>query len=279
MKFTAQINPIQNPNVSNLSEQEQWMYNADKKLKSRKPQNAPNVVSQKVQSEHNRTLIQTTSVSPDIETGIWELANVYNNQYLQKPTAYKLININDLNLRVNISWQQTAPFTSAPTPDGDYSMYYYVVIEKQPQGLFTTEEWYLVLKFEFNYDNTAQEFTWTEQTRNFRLKDTIDSRQIYAIGSDNYPDFTIDPEKITQAQYEELTSEDVTLNIISGFDLGQLDSLYTTPNPVLSANNKAHFEYFLYGNTAIINQQTFFDITPTLVFTYSGLFADFTPVS
>lgn len=279
MKFSAQINPIINPNVSNLSEQEQWMQQTNKKLKNRKPANAPNVVSQKVNALDLRTLIQTASVSPDIETGIWELGNNFNNQYLQNPEAYKLININDLNLRVNISWQQTAPFTSAPSPDGNYSMYYYVVIEKQPQGLFTAEEYYLVLQFEFNYDDTAQEFTWTEQVRNFRLKDTIDSRQIYQIGSDTYPDFTTNSEQITTSQYTELTTQDVTLNILAGFDLGQLDSLYVTPNPVLSANNKAHFEYFLYGNTAIINNQSFFDINTSLVFTYSGLFADYTPVS
>jgi hypothetical protein len=278
MKFTAQLQPISNPNQSNLTPEQEWTQAVNRKLFNRIPANAPNVVSQTAEALYTGVLIQLSSVSPDFETGYWELGNNFNNQYLQNPSAFKLKNINDLNLRVNLSWQQTAPFSGAPSPDGDYKMYFYIAVEKQPQGLFDVEDRYLVIKFEFNYDNTAQEFTWTSQTKNLRLSDTIGERETFQIGGDDVQNFNVNPEKITTTQYNELTSEDVTLNILSGFDLGQLDTTYPTPNPVLSANNKAHFEYFIYGNTTPgIN--TFLDISTTLVFTYSGLFADYTPIS
>lgn len=280
--FSADLLPIQNPRQKVMTQEEEWKEKVNDMIKSRqKPLNAPNVVSQKIDILHLRTLLQIYSTSPARQTGIWALGNNYGNAYLQSPEAFKLSQVNDINLRINISFNQLVNFALAPAPSGSYSVTYYVVLANQPQGLNTTDDWYLVIPFIFNYNNTAQTFSFSNPIQNFRLKDTIVTRDRIPLFGITYPDFNTNPTKITQNQYTTLATQDVTVNMGGGFDLGQIDSATfpnSTPNTPLSVANKAHFEYFLYGNAPAIDNVTFLDIVPVAVFTYSGLFANYTPI-
>jgi hypothetical protein len=280
--FTSDLLSITNPRGQVVDQEGGRQNKINELLKGQqKPLNAPNVISQRIDILNLGGFLQIYSASPNVQTGIWALGNNYGNAYLQSPTAYKLSNVNDINLRINVSFQQLVNFSFAPTPDGSYSVMYYIVLANQPQGLNTTDDWYLVIPFQFNYDDALEKFSFAQPTQTFRLKETIDSRERVNIFGTSYPDFNFDFTKITKTQYEQLATQDVTVNMGGGFDLGQIDPTTfpnSTPNTPLSSNNQAHFEYFLYGNTVPVDNQTYLNIVAVAVFTYSGLFANYTPV-
>lgn len=280
MKFNAALKPIENPKESAKDDMTTWMSEVNRKVFNRKPLNAPNVVSQSTFAEYIFVSQQIANPTPPIiQTGIWGGGVNFGVTFLQSPTRYKLNKINDVNLNINTSFTQSVGFSGAPTPSGSYTMYYYVVLSARPTGLNTTQDWYLVIPFEFNYNNTTQSFSFTQSNINLQLSDTIKTRQIIPVFGTGYPNFQVDSTKITEDQYRKLISEDLVFNITAGFDSAQLGTGISN-NPVLSASNKAHFEYFLYANGTYTPTTpfTYFNFSTSLVFTYSGLFADYKPL-
>ena len=278
---SAYLLPINNPNVDTRSDQERWTQIVNDKLFNRKPKNVPMVVNQRFGSEKivNGLIGQISDPMNNISTGIWGIGRFAENRvYLQSPARYKLNNVNDINMITNVGFVQLVNFSTAPTPTGDYTVYLYVVLQRLFTGLDVTVDPYLVLRYEFKYEQTPVErFYFTNPTIEVRMRDTVTRETIRAFSAD-YPNFLTNPDKITLEQYNEFAGQDVQLISGWGFDIGQLGGSTLTPNPVLSANNKTHFEYFLFGNAGAFDGFTYFDIDIQHVITYSGTYAEFVPL-
>lgn len=279
--FTADLLPISNPRQKEMDEKELWTMKVNEMLKSRlKPLNAPNVISQKISFQKIVNGLIGQIGDSGQSTGIWAIGRfAFGGDYLQDPSLYKLTNVNDITLSVNISFIQLQNFATAPTPTGNYTMKMYVVLQELSQGLEITENnVFLVIPFDFVYETTPERFYFSQPTQVFRLAETVNRESIQLFGTE-YPNLLTNPTKITTGQYNQLASSTTTIVAGWGFDIGQLDGSTPTPNPVLSANNKAHFEYFLFGNSSAFDGFTFLDINVSGIVNYSGLFANYEPIS
>ena len=273
----AILNPITNPSQQSLTPEEVWRRAVNAKVQEgRSPINVPNVVSQGFRSEK----IVNGLIGQIGTTGIWGIGKFATNRgYLQSPRSFKLDNVNDITVNTNVAFVQEVNFATAPSPDGGYTMYLYVVVQKLEQGLTSFVDPYFILRFPFVYEQTPEErFYFDEPTIELRLADTVARETVIAFGTD-YPNFATNPTKITLEQYNEFANSSVTLISGWGFDIGQLGGSTPTPNPVLSTNNKNHFEYFLFGNSGPFDGFTYLSIDIQHIFTYSGTFAEFTPLT
>lgn len=280
--FSADLLPIENPRGKVMSEEDLWREQVNEMLRGqRRPLNAPNVTAVLLDSEYTRS---GSLLNP---TGIYfSLYSTINSwQTLQPASAFKLNSVNSINLRVSTYYDIQSGLIpgSPPTADSDYSMYYYTTIGFQPDvninGVvapgYLLDYYMLVIQQEFFYDKSEDTLTITSNSKNIELKNTTSTRQTINFGGSAYPDFNSNPEQITEPQYNRLVNEGGNIYINSFFDGGQL-GYGLTNNPILSTNNKAHFEYYWGGPDPA--STTYIQMKTNVILTYSGLFANYTPV-
>jgi hypothetical protein len=280
--FSADLLPLGNPRQTVATEEGAWKDRVNEMVRGRqKPLNAPNVVSVTMPSEYGRSAYQ---ISP---TGIYvsSYQTIDSWQTLQPTSAYKLSNVNNIDLYLSTSFEVQAGLIppSAPVADSDYTMYYMTTIGFQPDVSITPSSdlsylqdyFTLVIAQQFVYDKSENAFTFLDGQKTLRLSETIDTRRALPSTGISYPDFNDNPEQITHSQYERIVQEGGNIYITSGFDTGQLGMGITT-HPVLSAGNQNHFNY--YYNSPDITDVTYIQLRTTAILTYSGLFANYAPV-
>jgi hypothetical protein len=123
------------------------------------------------------------------------------------------------------------------------------------------------IKFTFNFFlNNELNFTITQPNRSFRLSDTISGRQVTSNG---FPDFTSNPTKLTQAQYEKLKTNKTQLFSMFGYDGGQYSALSTNQQQLID-------EFFL--NDPLLGIRIF-GIGVDATISHFGSLASYVPIN
>ena len=278
----ALLNPIENPLQQYLTPQEQWQSEVNRIIRGgRKPANVPAIVSQRSERIPNfkYMLLDPEGFASYPIGGLNTGNEIYAGQIAQ-PSDYRLDNVNGLLMNCNLNFSYSDDgfdfFDPAPTPAGNYTMYFYV---RFWLGAFDIgflrapfERVTMSLEFRLNYTIANNLFAFVESNRTFDILDTINPN-------------AVNPEKVKSNLVSQFL-ETKTIQGQAGFDLGQVDSMVDTPNPVLSTANKNHFLYFWDTDVSsgfpipdTYVKGRAFTFRPILTFNYSGTSAEFQPRS
>jgi hypothetical protein len=197
------------------------------------------------------------------------------------PTSqYKTALINEIQLFTNVTAE--APSLGGFSPivgvtDFTLDFYLSLWLFRADNGNITTQFLANILddesirlmsiKYTFNFFALDQpNFTISNSSQSFRLRDTIPSRP-------SGPDFTTNPTKITVDQYNRLVNSDNILSNMFGFDSTQFSSL-SVPNQDLIL--------FLFGDSSIYDPSTglgsaIFSINVNAAISYFGITAAYAP--
>jgi len=238
------LTPLDNALQDTRSPQDKFLSKVAKKINEVPDLNASNVVSQKLE------LFNESSVPLGLEAGFANYSAGFIptfQDYLQNPIKYKINNINAITLGTSITLGGS-PIGFSTIADTNYSVdmylssYLYENQTKQPinfDGSFRQPAKLLSAKTVFTHTKNGAvadvSYTISRPFIDFNFTDYINGRGL--IGSNT--DFTVTPEKITQAQYNLLRDTDTFLYTFFGYDFASYS--------LLTGNNKIHFEQLISG--------------------------------
>lgn len=195
---------------------------------------------------------------------------------LPKTKTYKINNISEIILSINIFCvppDLAAGFFASPSTDFSIDFYLSLVLVPQVDGnIFSQfangiflQNRLMTIQFTFSF-TTAEPtfFTVTAPSREYQLSDTIAGRE----NDTGSPDFTSDPTKIQQRQYEQLITSDNILLATLGYDNAQYLAL--------SAGNKSFFDVMFKDGGA--GSPPYFAVGIHGSLTYFGMQANFNPI-
>jgi len=231
-------------------------------------------------------LVELNSLKPqtnliNIGDGFFYTTFLQGQNFLPRPiTNYKTNSIKDINLALNVFVD--APDTGGYTPPvgiTDFVIDFYVslhILAISDGNLFSSRinggvvnSRALTIPFRLNISAlNPLRFTITNSARSFRLSNYIESRGWL----NGQPDFTTNPTRITQSQYNQLLNQDNMLLTMFGFDLGQFNAL--------SASNKLLFDdFFNNGIGSFPNTTQLFGFGVQATINYFGLLASYVPIN
>lgn len=237
----------------------------------------PNINLQLIKYEPNQVVGGGASLNA--KEGFYFATFIQGYNLLPQPSFnYKLNNIKDITLSINIFADADDIGGYSPPVITDFSIDFYLSMHLLPaseaniytskvanKGVINSRAMSIPFTFNF-FASDPLLFTITNSNQQFNLSNTIPSRNI--IGPDAVPDFNTNPTQITQNQYNLLTSSNVSLLTMFGWNESQRASL--------SVNNRQLFDE-LFNETAPVTSK--FSIGVNASLSYFGQTASFTPIN
>jgi hypothetical protein len=234
---------------------------------TRVPRNSPAVVNQSFDVTYNDGLGDSITPAKDEQPGGFFAFPVSPPitawyQAIQPPSFYNLSNVNDVKLNISLA---NVLDGNAVVASSSYSVDFYlsVYLLENINGQFSIGSDFNVSRYNISLFQVKQtyshdpsisttDYSFTNSEKTLFLSDTIPARN-YAPDPPDYPDFTVNPEKIMKFQLDLIKQQPVYLYLDWGFNVTQANALATA--------NKQHFRVMV-GN---------FDNTPPSPF--GGLLA------
>jgi hypothetical protein len=266
--------PVNNYNIDVATPEQRWRNSINKDIKGlkNKPRNSQsipniNIKLQKIDSTQEQTLLTATS-------GFFSTSFVQFFELLPSPLIhFKSSLIRDITMNIAVS--SYAPDTGGYSPvvgRTSFTIDFYVslvlldatngnILTAFTDGLFVSNA-LMTIPFTFSIPSSDPLKFTIESPKSFRLSETV-TRLTDVVTS--APNFTTNPTKITQAQYNKMTNQN---NFLCGF-VGFNNSQY---NALSSANKDQFDDLFRLG---IGGSQQLFGVGVDLSLSYFGVGATF----